>query len=542
MKKEEEIKNVEGEEIAENVENVEGEEIAENVENVEGEEIAENIENVESEETAEYVGKKNKKGKEKKAKRLKGWQIALIATSTVVAVLGGIVLGVYFGIYYGAEGVPVKTSEITGFSRVENIIGNTTINDGRKEKKIKLSELVPDVDLKDIEISGDGSIASIDGEWLTVNKIGTFELTINKKKVNYRVVDGYNVNTADEVALAAADKKNIVLQSDIKMTNIAELPSANDAIKASEAIVLYANVYGNAYTIDASHRVGSNQYSVLFLARGTDIVISNVHLIGSNPVAAEGESVVFDDYEIGGSLVKFDSSKDDRYPLDGDVAGGSIEYSILEKAHKIVWIHASDVLLKGNVIREASDACVSVQTTNLRHSDIVMEDNVLINPQVAGVLFWKIEANVKDENFAKLEIKGRFDVYNWKNEETAALMPGSEGPILSIPINTFIRGAVAGDAFDHMLIRRYGHKWVHIGIVVISSSDGENKPVITGYEEIGYRKEQFPFPKSLEGIIGDILRSRDLYGYSTFNEMDAEAFVNIDAKLFEELFGDAYIG
>ena len=478
--------------------------------------------------------------KEKKAKRLKGWQIALIAISSVLVAIGIIVLGVYFGIFYGRKGVDVATSEITGFERVENIVGNLTINDGKVENKILLSELVPDQELKYIKVS-DNDVARVEGEWLVIMSVGSFDMSIKSKTSTYKVIDGYNVNTADEIVKTAVDKKNIVIQSDIDMTNVQDLPSATEAMKKTESILLYSSVYGNAYTIDASHRTGTGQYSVLFNARGSNVLISNVHIIGSNPVPKEGESVVYDDYEVGGTLVKFTSENADDFPLEGDFANGAIEYSILEKAHKIVWINSADVVLTGNVMREASDACVSVQTTNIRHSGIVMENNVLINPQVAGVLFWKMVPNVAPSNFAKLDIKGIFNVYNWKNEETAALMPKAEGDFLSTVINRFIREAVKGSSFDEMLINMYEHKWVHIGIVAISSSKGENLPVITGLEEIGYRREQFPFPKALEGLVGSILRTRDLFGYSNADYIDPLDHENIDEKLFEELWGDMYV-
>ncbi len=513
-------------------------------ENIEQNKDENEDENIEQNERTKSKNKKRKTREKRKRKKLKKWQIITIACLSILVVAGIAVGSTFLGIYLNASGgTEVSTSEVADFKRMENIVATHTINGSAVDNFIKISELLPEANASDVTISN-SSTAEVDGEYIKIHNIGTFHIVVGEAVMEYRVVDGYNVNSADEIVMASIAKEAIVLQSDIIMVNVQDLPSANEAVKISESVILYKSLYGNGYIIDASHRIGSTKSSVLFNVRAKDVNISNVHIIGSNPIPEEGKSVVFDDYTIGGNLILYTSIPDTRYPLEGDVASGKIEYSVLERAQKLVQIAGADVQLKGNILLGAGDACVSVQATLVRQSDIVMEDNIIIDPQIAGVLFWKTENtenNVQGDKFAKLTIKGRFDVYNWKNEETAAVMPASEGLSATI-VNGVIREALLSDDFDDMLIKKYDHKWVHLGIVVVSSSEGENKPEITGYNKKGieYEKGEFPIPSSLNNIVGKILRTKDIYGYSTTDFIDPLADKKVNENMFKSIWGDLY--
>ena len=471
----------------------------------------------------------------KPKKKLKKKHIIMISISSVlVAILIG--TAIWLAIFFLVDGKKsaVETTEISGYERVENIVGTVTINENAVlENKILISELLPEANLADVSISN-SDVASVDGEYIKIAKIGAFDIKVDGSIVKYRVVDGYNVNTANEIAIAASDKKAIVIQSDIDMTNVSELPAAktNPGMVKSNSITLYASVYGNAYTVDGSLRTGTSAWTILFNVRGQDVVIDNLHMIGTTPVGTEEKPIIHDDFTVGGTLVKFNSTHDPAYPISGEFVSGEVKNCILEKAHKVIWIHGSDVNLQGNVIREASDAGVSIQTTMLRASNIVMEDNVIINPQVAGVLFWKMVSVTDASKFANLEVKGIFEVYNWKNEETAALMPGVED--FSIVVNKVIRTAVKGNDFDDLLHIDESHKWVHIGVVVISSSTEANEPKIKGLD--AYRKTEFPIPTELNTVVGMILKTKELYGYSDADIMSPTSFTNIDSDLFNRLW------
>lgn len=473
-------------------------------------------------------------------KKRKGWIIALVVTMVIIVVAVSIFLGVYFGVFYGrGGGIPVQSTDVEGFRRSESFIGTEIFLDNSLTNKVDLKRIFSDVNYANAEFSiekADG-IASIDGNILELNGIeGVIDIKVSvlgeTNIFPFNIVEGVNIFDFSELVNTVALRKAVVLQNNIDAEPFDKWYNANDEMKNYKSLVIYKNLYGNAYKIDGTRMTENNPvytWDTIFTVKGKDVRIINVHILGYDAKNEDGSPVVLDDYADGGTLIKFEGESSSEFP------SGSIEYCVLEKGHKIVLIHGADVTLKGNIIREAGDACVSIQTTNMRTSNINMENNILISPQVAGVLFWCMEKQeMRPENYVTLNIKGVLDIYNWKNETTAALMPASED--MAGIINPIIQKTLEGNEYDSELIMQGGHKWIHVGIVVISTGKSPNIPIISGTDSLKFSKRKFPLPSGLKPFVELILKTTDLYGYTTDKEINPEADTAVTQKMFDKIW------
>lgn len=485
-------------------------------------------------------GEKVKNPNNDNRRKVKGWQIALIVVLSVILVLGIIATTVYFSVFYGNNGgIPLQSTDINGFYRVTFYIGKYTIKDGKTEQTLDLKEVFTDKEYGGASFAlerGDRFATIAKDKLTTKDEFGTItvRVTVNGKAqlYDFEIVSGVNVFNFNDLVDVVQTKQAVILQSDIETAKITTVPSANEESIRDNTLYLYNNLYGNAFKINGTGFLKDENggvWDALFSVKGKDILIKNVHILGIEIELSEGEDIVLDDYADGGSLIKFSADNKEDFP------SGSIENCILEKAHKIVLIHASDVTLKGNIIRDAGDACVSIETSNVRTSNVNMTDNVLIHPQVAGIVFWLWEKNpIKVENYVTLNISGILDIYNWKNEKTAALMPASE--TYAALVNPIIKKTLAGTEYDDELIMQNGHKWIHIGIVVISTGGSENLPTINGVSQVTFAKRKFPLPKLLQGIVGKILKTTDLYGYQTIERINPEADFTVSKETFDRIW------
>lgn len=487
-------------------------------------------------------GEKVKNPNNENQRSIKGWQITLIVVLSVILVLGIIATTVYFSVFYGNNsGIPLQSTDINGFYRVTSYIGKYTIKDGKINQTLDLKDVFTDKEYKKANFAlehGD-RFATIDkGNLTTKEEYGqiTVKVVLNGRAelYDFEIVSGVNVFNFNDLVNVVQTKQAIVLQSDIETAKITTVPSANEESIRDNTLYLYNNLYGNAFKINGTDFLKDENggvWDTLFSVKGKDVLIKNVHILGINIEKAEGEEIILDDYADGGSLIKFSAESREEFPT------GSIENCILEKAHKIVLINGSDVTMKGNIIRDAGDACISIETSNVRTSKINLSDNILIHPQVAGIVFWLWEKNpIRTENYVTLNISGILDIYNWKNENTAAMMPASES--YAALVNPIIKQTIAGTEYDDELIMQNGHKWIHVGIAVISTGGSENLPTINGIGQVAFTKRKFPLPKVLQGIIGKILKTTDMYGYQTIEHINPETDFTVSKEMFDKIWAE----
>lgn len=463
--------------------------------------------------------------------KLKKWHIALIVISSIVVILGVTALTIYFVVYANQQTDKNKYEDLEGFERLEWIIGTNTYKsakDTTKVKSIKIDLLLGEKAANGATYSSSNSeIASVEGNVLTVNKIGGFTLQMNangkNSKFPARVVNGVNVFTFEDLYNAVILKDIPIQQAAIKTYKATSQPNNFAKPAKTDQLDIYTSFYGNAYMIDAS-KSNTEFFAVLFNVKANQVFFYDAYLRGAVPPT---EEVELGYYQVGGTLVSFDSTTDNR------VSGGLL-HCVLENGHKVFLVNAADVEVKGSIIRNASDACISIQTNNEGTSNITLENNVLMDAAVAGIVMWCMQNDMIPANYVNLTIKGFLDIYNWKDIEKAKLIPDAEGALADL-FNPQIVNEMKKDKYnDYFYITEVDGvkvKYIHSGIIVIATGNSKNLPNIKGYEEINFEKRNFPIPSFAEII----LKSCDVYGYNKNPNIIPGKKINDNPKIFDEL-------
>ena len=375
--------------------------------------------------------------------------------------------------------------------------------------------------------SNDSSIATISGDEITILQEGDLQIEIdnlttgiNETKTIF-IVDGVNVTNFEELFYAIELKISIVLHNDITLLNPAEVDYEIEASNDDD-LYLYSNIYGNGFKIYCESLLtktnGHNDAAFTLMA--DNLIIRDTHFIGLN-LTAENTLV---ELEVTGTIIKIESD-DDFY-----VTGTLIENCILENAHTLVKIRYTDLTIKGTILRNSSDANLSIRTTNMGTSNVTVENCVMANAVVASILFWCTE-NIQDEaNFVTLNIVGFFDSYNWKNINNARIMPGTEPlePIVSPIIQEYMhRPEYQSYYYDYN-----SEKYIHLAILIISSPPSKgNIPTINGLDNINYEQRDFPFPNFAKNWIATC----DVAGYVQAPNILPDARISDNENLYQEL-------
>lgn len=504
---------------------------------------------------------------QKKKFKMKPWQIALTAVGAVLLIVIIVLLSIFVPLLIRKPVLNPQSSEITGYYRVDTYIGTTSYlgkDTTEKGKTIELGDLFKDATAMNIK---DTNIISISGTTITVNAVGTAKVDVTIDGETFQdqsiiVVDGVNIFDYAQLKAVSADEnvKNIILQSDIDYTTKAQ---------GGGTIKLKANLYGNTHKVDGTNytkdyeKFNANSYKnswtsdVMFEVAANDIEINGVHARGKDLKKGEDENGnpetwQHDEYSDGGDII-------DIYDKDGIV----IRNCVLEKAFKCVWIKESTVTIEGTLMREVGDGCISLETTEKKANKLTLKNNTIISPQVAGVIIYNL-GNLNPIP-AELTIEGFFDVYNWKNNATAKLMPITEG-ILATIVNNLIGTELKKSDYHSMMVEDTdGDYWLHIAIVVLSSGinkdepshiglnepkingtimkSGNTKETITGVSgNDNYVKRELPFGAFADALNGFGIRTANMIGYEimpTVKNMQPvnPNLVEINKDMFDKMYG-----
>lgn len=504
---------------------------------------------------------------QKKKFKMKPWQIALTAVGAVLLIVIIVLLSIFVPLLIRKPVLNPQSSEITGYYRVDTYIGTTSYlgkDTTEKGKTIELGDLFKDATAMNIK---DTNIISISGTTITVNAVGTAKVDVTIDGETFQdqsiiVVDGVNVFDYAQLKAVSADEnvKNIVLQSDIDYTTKAQ---------GGGTIKLKANLYGNTHKVDGTNytkdyeKFNANSYKnswtsdVMFEVAANDIEINGVHARAKDLKKGEDENGnpetwQHDEYSDGGDII-------DIYDKDGIV----IKNCVLEKAFKCVWIKESSVTIEGTLMREVGDGCISLETTEKKANKLTLKNNTIISPQVAGVIIYNL-GNLNPIP-AEITIEGFFDVYNWKNNATAKLMPITEG-ILATIVNNLIGTELKKSDYHSMMVEDTdGDYWLHIAIVVLSSGidklepshiglnepkingtimkSGNTKETITGVSgNDNYVKRELPFGAFADALNGFGIRTANMIGYEimpTVKNMQPvnPNLVEINKDMFDKMYG-----
>lgn len=441
--------------------------------------------------------------------KLKKWHIATIVIASVIVVVGVAALSVWLVIFKNYERQRSLYESIDGFERMEWRIGTTSYASGKETNTIASNKIFYGEDFENVTLaSSDGSILEFDGNRLIVKKAGKVKVTATKNdgtSATYDIIatDGVNVFSAADLKKVLSAKKVAILQNDIK------LPDRNNEI--------YNDVYGNAYKIDATAD-GVGYYEALFSVRAKNVLLQDLNIVGIDVGTSEVE---MNAYGSGGILIQFIGD------MDGSVSG-QLLHCKLENAQRCVFINQSDVTIKGCLIRNAADACVSVESLPGRGADITVENNVLSNATVAGILLWCRTPISNNEDYAKLTIKGFLDIYNWKSTETAQIIPDSEEG--SNIANGFITAEIKKKKYDSYFYKENGERYLHCGIIVTDDANTDNAVKLNNINKINYVERVFP-----SDLVSAYLDTCKMYGYDKKADIKPSQKITDNKMIFGEL-------
>lgn len=506
--------------------------------------------------TSEEFDAENQPDVPKKKKfKMKKWQIAVAAVSAVLLIVIIVALSLILPLFIYKPVPNVQTSEINGYYRVENFIATTSyVGEGTTEKgtSIKQADLFPDA--TSIVLKGNSNALEISGTDFIAKQAGKATVTVTPKEgdpLDYEitVVEGVNVYNYAQLKEASKDESvtNIVLQSNIDF---------DTKTNGGETIVLKANLYGNTHKVDGTNYTkdydkfdpdkfnGGCTSDTLFEVAADNIQINAVHALGKDLKKEEGETWQHNEYADGGDIV-------DIYQHHGIL----IKNCVFEKAFKCVWMKEATVTIEGTLLREVADGCISMETTNDVANKLTLKNNIVISPQVAAIIIYNISN--KNPKPAELTMDGFFDVYNWKNKDTAALMPITEGALASL-VNGLIGDNLDKPKYKDMMVEdaKGGH-WLHLAIAILSSDfAGLNEPKINdkvmsngkNEEEIknisgtdSYIKRQLPFGAFAGALSAFGIKTANMIGYDVMpktKELQAKNpnTVEINKDMFDKMY------
>lgn len=416
-------------------------------------------------------------------RKLKKWHIATIILSSILIIIGISALVIWAVIYRNQSDKQYEYGDIGNLQPIEWVIADTWYNNDERVNSIDINMLFGKNYVNNaVYTSKNENIISFNGNTATIQSLGkaTLVQTVgeNSKEFECKVISGVNVTNLQQLLKAVNDDKIVTAQQ------------KDIAIPITNSLKLTTDYYGNGYKlIRVNNEDGGNYYyNRLFDISGISVAIRDAHLIGKK--IEPNETFTLGEFGIGGILIGFDSA-------DGIRGGGIVENCILENAQRLIFLNQSDVNIKGCFMRNAADACVSVETSTGKGCNLTMENNVVMDASVAGILFWSSNKNADKDNFANLTVKGFLDIYNWKGMDSAQIVPNSEG--IASTVNPIIASALNGNQYDSYMYFIGEKKYIHCGIVAISMS-GQNSPVIKGMES-GYVNRTFPLPSLAKPFI-----------------------------------------
>lgn len=423
-------------------------------------------------------------------KKLKKWQLNTIIVASILVILATIALTVW-AVVFRQKDIIESYADITDYKPLKWYVGNEML-DGTNKVNVKTLFGGRGDENASYRV-GDATIIDVQGDTATVRKNGITNVTItsggSSEVFDIEIIDGVNAFRYVDLLDIAAANKTICQQSDIKLTDSISTPANHQNIE------LYNDYYGNGFKLISSKQIisgyyesikrgGDAYYNRLIQAKTEDITIQDLYVIGQE--VTKNESFTLSDFGKAGMLISFEGAADKK-------VSGSIINCVIENAQRPIFINAADVLVKGNFIRNAADACISIESNINGATSVTLENNVIVNAVVAGVLSWTYKTGFPDENFADITVNGFLDIYNWKDTRTAQIMPESEG--ISGMVNPQIPETLNSDKYQHYFYKEGDFKFIHCGIIVTATGEAKaNKTKINGYADFGYEERDFPLP------------------------------------------------
>lgn len=367
------------------------------------------------------------------------------------------------------------------------------------------------------------SYATINGSEITVLNTGILKLEItdgkgDKKERELTIVDGVNVTDFRELYLAVALKKTAVIHRDIELVRAKDTDYRQQDYLYGNNLHLGADLYGNGHKIWCE-KVMDNTFAYAFSACKDNVMVRDAHFIGKRMQANDSLTSL----DKAGIIFRISEEQTER------ISGTQVLNCIFENAVRHIFVSNTDISVKGTIFRNSSDACLSIETTPRGASHVTIEDCVMSNPLVAAITIW-CKDNINDSaDFVTLDIKGFLDIYNWKSTDTARIVPNFEkSEYIVTPI---IKTELEKTDYDDLLYHYNGNKYVHLALLVMSTSKTGNKPTVTGLDSLNYKRRDFPMPSAAKIFI----TTCEFYGYESNPAIQPDSKLSDNSNLYYDL-------
>ncbi len=432
--------------------------------------------------------------------------------------------GYYFFVHLKSPSSAIDENNLEIFMDGDFYLGNQVYTEGtEKTSTFSLKSILGYAESQAVTFESlDSNIAIISGDVVTIKATGELDIKITQdatsKEKTILVVEGVNIFAFEQLFYAIEQEQPVILQADIELAD----PRVGEyAITPSNGDVFFlkADFYGNGYDVICTEVLNS-PYDAAFRIKADNLTIRDTHFFGVKVT----EGAKLEDFEQTGAILAVESD------FDTYVTGTILKNCILENAHRCVFICSTQITIDGCIIRNASDSTVSVQTNDFAPSNITVKNCIMANSVVSCMTFWCMDNITNPDNFVTVTFEGFLDCYNWKDIDSARIMPRTE------PLEPFVRDIISKNMKKPIYQEYYynykGASYLHAAIMVISTPPSQgNYPIFVGLESIDYSQREFPFPAAAKSLI----KTLNLCGYEDGTTIQPDSKISDNPKLYQEL-------
>lgn len=377
------------------------------------------------------------------------------------------------------------------------------------------------------------NIAESDEEIVTVTaKNSAYRNTEVRVRRTFKVVDGVNCSSFNDMKLACENNQSICLNNNITYKN------GDTALKNSKSL------YGNGYIIDATKMEKPKSETAIFTMTGSDVLVSNITIRCDDtskmnePNGMSGTPVI-----IGEKSQAFRSKS-------------RIEYSTFGNSYWGLEVHNSDIEIKGCIFRNISNFGVRFVSAynefldeKCDYCNVIMHNNLMSNIVAPAITSTTTENMPNGEVIpiqTKVEITGFLDVYNWQDLTSAKMLDrkitGNEAfdAMLGRMLKDAIAKEIRKDKYSDYTIEEDDIVYIHLGLITAGGLFENNSEIII--EDERFKEMPLDAIEQVNGIMDalhmDRLKPVSLYLYTNEADIKPGDFYNEDKWLFKKLRGE----
>ncbi|MFA6866680.1 MAG: hypothetical protein WCR54_04100 [Clostridia bacterium] len=433
----------------------------------------------------------------------------------------------------------------------DGVIGNKMVVEGNiVANSIELGLNYPiDGNWDDFVISlSDTTIAKIEGHTVVFNdtnidgqteeivtvtaRNSAYKNTDVRERRTFKVVEGVNCNSYDDMVLAVDNNLNICLSENITYEN------------GSHSLETVGSVYGNGYIVDATNMDKPTQQTAVFKILGENVVISNITIRCDDTVKINDPNGLS-----GVGIGIGDLVQEKRSTV-------KVEYCIIGNAYWAMEINNCDVEIVGCIFRNISNFGMQINNSynelredKCNYSNITMNNNLMSNIIAPAIGISTLDDLPNGDTLpiqSKLHITGFMDVYNWQDLTSAKMLDraftGEEGfdAILSRMVKKTLAKELQKDKYKEFVIEDDDTYYLHLGIITAGAMFENTSEIIIDDERFNMLPLDVLEDVSdmMESLGMERLKPVNLYIYKNTSDINQDSTYTEDKWLYKRLRGE----